>query len=176
MEVEQHYLIHNEPVIAFPGPERATPFQEAMPPVEMPLLSIQDAGVEGTGSLAVEYSEDDDEFMDVDLPSLTVPSFSVGTGRGPLGSEPNGEEEWEEGSTYSDTSAEDLLCEDDDDVVPRSFNLPRSSSPSSNDGCLESDNQIPGSSLELTEEDPPPSASVYCSNSWYLPTAFTTLS
>jgi hypothetical protein len=127
--------------------------------------------IEGMAPSVMEWSsEDEDDVMDTDPPPL-----SVGARRGLLSSQFNEESEWEEGSTNSDASMEGLLCEDDDDIVPRSFNLPAPPSPSSNEDRLESDDELPVSFSESTEEDLHSSACVFGSDSGYLLAAFATL-
>ena len=168
--VEDHYLeLHSKSVLLSPLPEDA-PSQQRTPPMEAPSPSVQDIRIEGMRPLVVEYSsgDDDGDLMDVDLPSLMVPPVGIGAGGDFLGSQSYEESEWEEGSAHSDTSTEVLVCEDDDDVVPRSFSLLTPPGPSSDDDRLELNDQLPGSSSELEEADSPSSAGVYGSNSKHL--------
>ena len=150
----------------------AEPSQQITPPVETLAPLVQDVEMEGMASPVMESSSDDEDcFMDTGSPPL-----GVEPGKGFLASRFSEESEWEEGSNDSDTSTEVLLCEDDDDIVPRSFNLPAPPGSLSYDDGLESEDEAPGSSLESTEEAPPSSACVFSSDSKHLLATFTTLS
>lgn len=172
-EAKKHYLqVHGLSVGLSLVPEKATRSRQR---------------VEGTHSPVVDYfSDDDDDPMDrssegdggsadADRPSLTASPLGAGAGRGSPGSRSYKEDEWEEGSTGSDTSSEAMLCEDDDDVVPCSFSLTGPLNPSSNDDPLEFEGQLPEPSLELKEADPPLSEGVYGSDSERLPAVSATL-
>ena len=170
-DVEDHYLeLHNKSVLLSPLPAGDAPSQQTTPPMETPSPSVQDIRIEGMRPLVMEYSSEDDDgdLMDIDLPSLMVPPIGVGAGRDFLGSQSYEESEWEEGSAHSDTSTEVLICEDDDDVVPHFFSLLSPPGLSSEDDCLELNDQLLGSPSELEEVDSPSSAGVYGSNSKHL--------
>lgn len=77
------------------------------------------------------------------------------------------DDEWDMESVVSDASTEVLLEEDEDDIVPRSFNPLSSADPSLHDDHLEFDEESPDDSPEAEEGLPSP-ASVYRSDSEFL--------
>jgi hypothetical protein len=177
--VKKHYLeLHMLNVSLSQVPLEDTPSQRTTLSVEAPSPPVKGTRVRSAHPPVVEYSseDDDDDFMDTDSPSPMAPPLSAEAGRGFPGAQSDEEDEWEGESMDSDTSTEVLLFEDDDDVVPCSFNLPGLPNPSSGDDCLEFDGPLPESPLESKGMDRPFLAGVYGSNSGYPLTAPATLS
>jgi hypothetical protein len=106
--------------------------------------------------------EEDDPPAPPALPSPAAPSIAPEAMDESSDPETDEDDEWEEESAFSDASTEIMLGEDDDDIVPSSFNFPTSS-----------DGEPPASIDRLepppeAEEDPsPPSSRVFASESQY---------
>lgn len=112
---------------------------------------------------------DDDAPSSVHLPSQAVPLFDAGVrGDSPdpqSDDDHDNDDEWDVESVVSDASTEVLLEEDEDDIVPRSFNPSTSADPSLHNDRLELDEQSPEDFPESEEGPPPPPAGVYRSDS-----------
>ena len=96
-----------------------------------------------------------------DGPQVNMPDLSQ-----PFEPEDDNDSDWEVGTSYSDSEAD---ADDEEDlIVPRSFNLPTSASPSfedlPEDGPL-TDDEMEESSEAPGDEDPSVSNSVFASNS-----------
>ena len=141
-----------------------------------------------------EDSEMEEADVENDQPVLTAPSFSLGAredfvDQGFDGDDDDDDygdnygdyndddndgdyEEWDTDSELSDTEV--LVDEDYDDVVPRSFDLDLSTpvNPLSDDGSPGSNEQLPQPLLRSKEEQSPPSARVFGSDSECLHPSF----
>jgi len=113
--------------------------------------------------------EDDDTPNSVHLSSPAVPLFDAGV-RGdspdPQSDDDNDDDnEWDMESMVSDASTEVMLEEDEDDIIPRSFNPSASADTSPHDDRLELDGESPEDSPESEEGPLLPPAGVYQSDS-----------
>jgi len=110
----------------------------------------------------------DMEDADAVGPSLAAPFLDTGAGGDSPDPQSDEDDEWDMESVLSDASTEILLNEDEDDVVPRSFNFSIPADPSAYGAHLKLSEQLPELSPSSEEELPPPSANVYGSDSEYL--------
>jgi len=115
-------------------------------------------------------SDNDDTSSPVYLPSSVVPLLNAGVRRDSpdpqSDDDDDSDDEWDMESMVSDASTEGFLEEDEDDIVPRSFNPPTSADPSLHDDYLELHEELPEDPPE-SEEGPLPPAGVYRSDSEY---------
>lgn len=105
-----------------------------------------------------ENNEDNDSML-IDAPPLPTVEKA-----GPSDPETDEDENWEAGSSISDASTEVLIQEDEDDVVPLSFNFLTHERPS--DDCPMSE-ESPGLSEEPHEGNTVSPSAVYGSDSMY---------
>jgi len=97
-----------------------------------------------------------------------APAFTAEAAGDSLDPGTDEDDEWDMESMLSDTPSEVLVAEDEDDVVPRSFNLSTSADPSSNAGHSESDDHLSEPLPKPQEVRPSPHIAVYGSDSKYL--------
>ena len=111
--------------------------------------------------------EDGDDVSRVDLSLPPAHPLDVGARDSP---DPQSDEddEWDMQSVLSDTSTEVLVDEDEDDVVPRSFNLPTPADAPHSSDHLESSEQLPETFPKSGEEQPLPFAGVFGSDREHL--------
>ena len=109
---------------------------------------------------------DADSDSPMDSPSA-APAFATGAMDNSPDPESDEEDEWDMQSVLSDTPSEALLEEDEDDIVPLSFNLSTAASPSPDNDHSESNEQVPGHTPNPETNQPFPHNRVYGSDSGY---------
>lgn len=110
-------------------------------------------------------TESDDPILGPEYPAMDIDYLTPGELPLPIDSDEEGEDEWESESALSDPSSEVLVGEDDDDVVPSSFDFPIDIYPSNDSSWSE---EIPPDlSLRSQEHHRPSPKRVYGSDSEY---------
>lgn len=167
--IKGHYLSHHGSSVTVSIRSIATASSRQIPLHPGPPLPIQDSDEDIDEDVDME---DDSAASGIHLPSLEIPFPDTEAGGDSPGPQPDEDDEWETGSVLSDTSTEVMIEEDEDDIVPRSFNPQTPADCSPHDDCLELDEQLPKPSSNYEEEPCPLSAAVYGSEGERLRSSF----